>query len=331
MLKYLTVGIKRPREEASAPAAESHLIGISAPLSSSSTSSSSSSSSQSAAAAAAGGAGSSLPGAAAAAPAASSPSGEEAAARQTLLDLGLPEGHASTAFLLREVRKPYFSSLMGFVAAARAKGSVFPPRGKELAALSLFPQGLGNVKVVILGQDPYHGAGQANGLAFSVPKGVALPPSLRNIMKEVYDDCAPGAAQPAAVHGSLEGWARSGVLLLNTCLTVSSGAANSHADRGWEVFTDALIAEVSRQATKGAVFILWGKPAQQKKRLIAKDGRHLVLETVHPSPLSAHRGFFGTVRGLPFFASLCFLNLYTSLSPHQSLHKNNNYYLILQH
>jgi uracil-DNA glycosylase len=223
-----------------------------------------------------------------------------AAADATLLALGLPAGHPCAPFLRAQLARPYFAKLLAFLAAARTRGAVFPPPGRELACLALCASGLAGVRVVVLGQDPYHGAGQANGLAFSVARGVPHPPSLRNIFKELHEDVGGGGGGgggggAAAVHGNLEGWARSGVLLLNTCLTVSSGAANSHAGAGWEALTDAIIAEVSRVAAAGCVFVLWGKPAQAKRALIEGAGaRHLVLEAPHPSPLSCFRGFYGS-------------------------------------
>jgi len=212
-----------------------------------------------------------------------------------VLSLGIPPLHSSVPFLLGECKKPYWSPLLEFVRASRKKGAVYPSPGKELAALSLFPDGLEKVNVVILGQDPYHGPNQAHGLAFSVPHGVPLPPSLHNIVKEVRSDL--GATVPASSgslpHGNLEGWAKSGVLLLNAVLTVSSGQANSHAGKGWEKLTDAIVAHVSRVSSGGVVFMLWGKPAQLKRRLVAQNPKHLILEAPHPSPLSAHRGFLG--------------------------------------
>jgi uracil-DNA glycosylase len=215
---------------------------------------------------------------------------EPAAPAAALTALGLPASHSCAPLLLAEAVKPYFSALQAFVVTARRARPVFPPPGRELAALALLPD-LRRVRVVILGQDPYHGLGQAHGLAFSVPVGVALPPSLRNILKEAAACVgAPGDSKPP--HGCLEGWARQGVLLLNTVLTVDAGAAFSHAGRGWEQLTDAIISEVARVA-EGAVFMLWGKPAQEKRGLIQPAGKHLLLEAPHPSPLSAHRGFFG--------------------------------------
>ncbi len=191
-------------------------------------------------------------------------------------------------------------SLGDFLLAEEAAGKlVYPPRGSRLKALELTP--LDKVKVVILGQDPYHGPGQAMGLAFSVPEGVKLPPSLRNIYKELASDL--GLAMPA--HGDLTKWAREGVLLLNTTLTVEEGKAGSHAGRGWDEVTDACIAAVAARE-EPAVFILWGSHAQAKaKRIPALQlGRHLVIESPHPSPLSAHRGFFGSA---PFSRANFFL------------------------
>lgn len=179
--------------------------------------------------------------------------------------------------------------LDGFLAAEeRAGKAVFPPPGQRLAALELTP--LDRVKVVILGQDPYHGPGQAHGLSFSVPPGERVPPSLRNIYKELASDL--GIAPPA--HGHLDRWARQGVLLLNACLTVEAGRAGSHAGQGWEAITDAVVAAVARKR-EPCVFLLWGNHA--KKKALAVPGlahsHHLVLTAPHPSPLSAHAGFFG--------------------------------------
>lgn len=184
---------------------------------------------------------------------------------------------------------PPLRALGGFLKAEEASGKlVYPPRGTRLRALELTP--LDAVKVVILGQDPYHGPGQAHGLAFSVPRGVRVPPSLANIQKELASDL--GLARPA--HGNLEGWARQGVLLLNNALTVEAGAAGSHQQRGWEAFTDAAVEAVARQPVP-TVFMLWGSHAQKKAARIAalEAGPHLVLKAPHPSPLSAHGGFFG--------------------------------------
>jgi len=207
----------------------------------------------------------------------------------TLVPAGLPAGvtvHPSWAGVVGgEATKPYWKALWEFVRAARSRGAVYPPSGLEFTALALTP--LDSVRVVILGQDPYHGPGQAHGLAFSVARGVATPPSLRNMITEAEADV--GIRRPT--HGNLEAWARQGVLLLNAVLTVDAGKPNSHAAAGWEMFTSAIIQEVSRRR-KGVVFLLWGKPAQVKARMVDR-ARHHVLEAPHPSPLSAHRGFFG--------------------------------------
>ena len=178
--------------------------------------------------------------------------------------------------------------------------TVYPPRGQRLRALELTP--LDQVKVVILGQDPYHGPGQAHGLCFSVPDGVRVPPSLVNIYKELQADL--GVAIPP--HGNLEHWARQGVLLLNTCLTVEAGRAGSHAGKGWEAITDAAVAAVARRE-EPSVFILWGSHARNKALRVPELGRgtrHLVLTSPHPSPLSAHAGFFGS---RPFSKANAFL------------------------
>lgn len=170
---------------------------------------------------------------------------------------------------------------------ARANGeTIYPPEGLVFNALTLTP--LAAVKVVILGQDPYHGAGQAHGLSFSVPAGVKPPPSLVNIFKEQERDLGiPRAGRS----GDLSGWARQGVLLLNTVLTVKANEAGSHQNMGWEDFTDDIIRTVNNRR-QNVVFLLWGSHAQKKGRLVDRV-RHLVLEAPHPSPLSAHRGFLG--------------------------------------
>ena len=191
-------------------------------------------------------------------------------------------------------------ALGGFLKAEEAAGKViYPPHGTRLAALELTPRDA--VKVVILGQDPYHGPGQAHGLAFSVPEGVRVPPSLVNIYKELEADLGI----PRAAHGNLEAWARQGVLLLNNALTVEAGQAGSHQNRGWEQFTDAVVSEVA-QGPARCVFVLWGSHAQKKAARIAglSDPRHLVLRSVHPSPLSAYAGFFGS---RPFSQANAFL------------------------
>ncbi len=189
-----------------------------------------------------------------------------------------------------EFEQPYMKALKQYLAAEKAAGRHIFPRGSEwFRALDLTP--LGSVRVVILGQDPYHGLGQAHGLCFSVRPGTAIPPSLVNIYKELEADLGV----PRARHGFLEHWARQGVLLLNSVLTVQMGQAASHRERGWERFTDAAIAAVNRQADP-VVFMLWGSYAQRKAAVIDsvdRGGRHLVLKAPHPSPLSAHGGFFG--------------------------------------
>lgn len=169
-----------------------------------------------------------------------------------------------------------------------ASKTVYPPRAQLFRALELTPPE--QVRVVILGQDPYHGPGQAHGLAFSVQHGVKPPPSLVNIFKELASDLS--LARPS--HGNLESWARQGVLLLNNALTVEAGAAGSHQKRGWEQFTDAVVAAVAAQP-EPTVFMLWGAHAQKKAARIAglEGGPHLVLKAAHPSPLSAYAGFFG--------------------------------------
>lgn len=185
---------------------------------------------------------------------------------------------------------PEARKLGGWLQAEEEAGKViYPPRGQRLKALELTP--LDAVKVVILGQDPYHGPGQAHGLSFSVPQGVRQPPSLVNILKELEADL--GIVRPT--HGNLENWARQGVLLLNNALTVEAGQAGSHQMRGWEAITDAAVAAVA-EGDKPSVFILWGSHAQKKARRVAalNSGRHLVINSPHPSPLSAHRGFFGS-------------------------------------
>ena len=186
-----------------------------------------------------------------------------------------------------EFGKQYMQSLKAFLKEEKQAGKViFPPGPLIFNALNSTP--LNAVKVVIIGQDPYHGPGQAHGLSFSVPRGVRPPPSLQNIFKELADDC--GVRVPP--HGELTRWAEQGVLLLNASLTVEQAKANSHQKKGWEQFTDRVIALVSEQAEPSA-FILWGSFAQKKSALIDRL-KHCVIKSVHPSPLSAHRGFFGS-------------------------------------
>lgn len=184
-----------------------------------------------------------------------------------------------------EFQQPYMQALKTFLLAEKQQHPVYPPANLIFHALDLLP--FDQVKVVILGQDPYHGDGQAHGLSFSVPTGVRPPPSLVNIFKEQQRDL--GIRQP--MHGCLEGWATQGVLLLNAVLTVRAHEAASHQNRGWETFTDRIIDHLNRERD-GLVFLLWGSYAQKKGRLIDRH-RHLVLTAPHPSPLSAHRGFLG--------------------------------------
>ncbi len=180
---------------------------------------------------------------------------------------------------------PRWAELERFVQASREQGPVFPAAEDVFSAFALTPPSA--VRVVILGQDPYHRPGQAHGLSFSVRRGNRLPPSLRNIFLELENDL--GFQPPEC--GDLTGWARSGVLLLNTILTVSAGQPLSHQGKGWEWFTDRMIGAVS-SLPQPVVFVLWGKPAQQKSALV--DSRHLQIRSMHPSPLSAWRGFFGS-------------------------------------
>jgi len=187
--------------------------------------------------------------------------------------------------LQEERRKPYFTSLMSFVSDERRKHDVYPPENMVFNAFALTP--LERVRVVIIGQDPYHGEGEAHGLSFSVPEGVAIPPSLRNIFKELNSDIGKDIPD----NGNLESWARQGVLLLNATLTVRKDTPGSHQKKGWEEFTDTVIRTISDERDN-VVFILWGRFAQSKEPLIDVS-RHHVLVSVHPSPLSAHRGFFG--------------------------------------
>ncbi|MCS6865428.1 MAG: uracil-DNA glycosylase [Gemmataceae bacterium] len=190
------------------------------------------------------------------------------------------------AALNAETRKPYWAQLAQFVAEERKKATVFPPAADVFNAFRYTP--LNKVKVLLLGQDPYPGAGQAHGLCFSVRPGVRLPGSLRNIYQELEDDLG---IKPVK-HGYLVSWAKQGVLLLNACLTVREGAPNSHAGKGWEQFTDAAIRAVNAQP-RTIVFLLWGAYAQKKIPLI-DSRRHVIIKSAHPSPLSAANGFFGS-------------------------------------
>jgi uracil-DNA glycosylase len=187
--------------------------------------------------------------------------------------------------LRAELDQPYFQHLRDFLAQERREHEVFPPEGEVFSALALTP--LSAVRVVLIGQDPYHGPGQAHGLAFSVRPPTRPPPSLVNVFKELKAEL--GCAIPR--HGYLAPWAEQGVLLLNAVLTVRRGQPNSHRRQGWEQFTDAVLRAVNG-LDRRVVFLLWGNPAQKKAELI--DQRHLILRSAHPSPLSAARGFFGS-------------------------------------
>lgn len=190
------------------------------------------------------------------------------------------------SLLAAESQKPYFQALQQFLQAERAGYDVYPPESLTFAALDSTP--LARTRVVILGQDPYHGAGQAHGLCFSVSHGTPIPPSLRNILKELHEDLGVNVPN----HGNLSWWAEQGVLMLNTTLTVRAGEAASHAGRGWETLTDEVIRTVQSK-DECCVFILWGAHARKKKTLITR-GHHVVIESAHPSPLSARHGFFGS-------------------------------------
>lgn len=214
-------------------------------------------------------------------------------------DEAIPESWR--AALSPVLRSTEARQLGGWLQREEASGkTIYPPRGQRLRALELTP--LDRVKAVILGQDPYHGHGQAHGLCFSVPAGVRTPPSLVNIYKELRADLDVDVPP----HGNLEHWARQGVLLLNTCLTVEAGKAGSHAGKGWEAITDAAVAAVAARE-EPSVFILWGSHARNKALKVpelAQNERHLILTSPHPSPLSAHGGFFGSK---PFSKANAFL------------------------
>ena len=187
--------------------------------------------------------------------------------------------------LANEFNAPYFEQLTNFVRDAYTHHQIFPPAKLIFNAFDLCP--FDKVKVVIIGQDPYHGLGQAHGLSFSVNENIPLPPSLKNIYQEIRSDLG---IQPLS-HGNLERWAKQGVLLLNATLTVQADLAGSHQKKGWETFTDSAIKAVAEEK-EHVVFLLWGNYAQQKAQYIDRT-KHLVLTAVHPSPLSAHRGYFG--------------------------------------
>jgi uracil-DNA glycosylase len=196
----------------------------------------------------------------------------------------LPMGWRS--LLQQEFVKPYWLKLDGYLQQRSHLGNViYPPPARVFSAFEQCD--LNKIRVVILGQDPYHGPGQANGLCFSVPQGHRIPPSLRNIFKELSSD----VGAPIAGHGCLTSWAEQGVLLLNTVMTVEQGQPNSHADKGWETFTDRVIHLINKNCDS-IVFMLWGSNAQKKQSLL-DESQHLVLRSTHPSPLSAYRGFFG--------------------------------------
>ena len=184
-----------------------------------------------------------------------------------------------------EFEKPYFVKLVNFVKSEYVHYKVFPPGKLIFNAFDHCP--FNEVKLVVLGQDPYHGTGQAHGLCFSVPDGVALPPSLQNIFKELQSDMGI----PLPKSGNLERWAHQGVFLLNVTLTVRAHQAGSHHNKGWEIFTDKVI-HLLAEERENLIFMLWGAYAQQKGKFIDSN-RHLILQSVHPSPLSSHRGFFG--------------------------------------
>ena len=189
--------------------------------------------------------------------------------------------------MAKEVSQPYMQSLRSFLMEEKKNHIIYPPFSLLFEAFNCTP--LSEVKVVILGQDPYHGPGQAHGLAFSVPKSIPIPPSLKNIYKELQSDI-PNFELPE--HGDLTAWAKQGVLLLNTTLSVRAHMPASHQKRGWEQLTDTVISEISSQK-KDVVFILWGRHAQKKSILIDQN-KHYIIQSAHPSPLSAHNGFFGS-------------------------------------
>ena len=188
--------------------------------------------------------------------------------------------------LKQEFGKPYWEELQSYVYEERTHSKVFPEHEEVFTAFQLTPYR--DVKILILGQDPYHGEGQAHGLSFSVQSGVSIPPSLRNMYKELNSDL--GIDIPT--HGNLEPWALQGVLLLNATLTVRAHQPGSHQGKGWETFTDQVIRKVNEKEEK-TVFLLWGAFARRKSVLIDQE-RHHIIESAHPSPLSAHRGFFGS-------------------------------------
>ena len=189
--------------------------------------------------------------------------------------------------LKSELSSEYINEIESFLDSEIEDGKTIYPEKKNIFSALNYTD-FENVKVVIMGQDPYHGPDQAHGLSFSVPKGTKIPPSLKNIYKELHDD----VGAPIADHGFLESWAKQGVLLLNSVLTVESGKAGSHQKIGWQAFTDRIIAKVNDELD-GVVFILWGSYAQKKAKDICRK-KHFVIESAHPSPLSSYRGFFGS-------------------------------------
>ena len=189
-----------------------------------------------------------------------------------------------------EFEKPYFKKLQKFIADERKLFTIYPQHENVFRAFEL--TSYADTRVVILGQDPYHGANQANGLCFSVQSDVAIPPSLRNILKELQSDLDFTANTKIANHGNLEHWAQQGVLMLNTTLTVRAGEAGSHQGFGWETFTDEVIRIINNKS-HSVVFVLWGAMAR-KKRLLINTDKHHIVESAHPSPLSAHNGFIGS-------------------------------------
>lgn len=201
-----------------------------------------------------------------------------------MIDLQLQNDWAK--LLEQEKQKAYFQELEGYLQAEYEEHIVYPK--KEDIFNCLRYTSFKEVKVVILGQDPYHGPDQAHGLSFSVKPGVAIPPSLKNIYKELKEDIGC----PIPSNGYLKNWAKQGVLLLNTVMTVRAGKANSHRGKGWEIFTDEIIKELNKRE-EPVIFVLWGKPSQGKTRLIDAT-KHKIIMSSHPSPLSAHRGFFGS-------------------------------------
>ena len=202
------------------------------------------------------------------------------------MDKSAPDIEESWQLALQdEFEADYFARLKNFLRREVKTQTVYPPGKLIFSAFNLTP--LTAVRVVIIGQDPYHGRGQAQGLAFSVPDGIRIPPSLQNIYKELHEDL--GIAIPSS--GNLEKWARQGVMLLNATLTVCAGQAGSHQGKGWEVFTDEVIRTIS-ELRAGIVFLLWGRFAQEKSELI-DTSKNYILKAAHPSPFSAHKGFFG--------------------------------------